>query len=271
MHEEPEKHIAMNDIFFATLAQNYAWQLSLYTVAALIVAALVTSPLRKMVPAYREAGELNRQMRDKKMERSGYVQNLSTNRKWAFLFYVIIFAGIMPFCINQSLNAWWRLPVDIFGMLMLYDFFYYLTHRFMFHDYGKWKGPLLWVHAVHHRQHKICRADSGYIHPLETAIGLGLITGTMALYGALFGKPDVLAIAITWILYIELNLHNHDGLWQADHFPFKSLKYLSVMHSNHHRRFDAGNFGSITMFYDRLFGTLDFGQKKSTAPQNKEN
>lgn len=259
----------MNTIFFDTLAQNYAWQLSLYSLVGLIVVSILLSQMKRLVPAAREAAALNKEMYEKKMQRSGYAANLATARKWSFSFYVVIFAGIMPFIINPTLNVWWRLPVDIFLILMVYDFFYYLTHRFMFHDYGSWKGPLLWVHAVHHRQHKICRMDSTYIHPLETAIGLSLITGTMALYAAVVGKPDVLTVTIAWIVYIELNLHNHDGLWQADRFPFKTLKYVSVMHSNHHARFDAGNFGSITMFYDRLFGTLDFGRTQKTAPAKK--
>jgi sterol desaturase/sphingolipid hydroxylase (fatty acid hydroxylase superfamily) len=59
---------------------------------------------------------------------------------------------------------------DIAVILMFYDFFYYLVHRFLFHDEGFLGGPLMWVHAVHHRQHNPCRGDSSFIHPLEVAL-----------------------------------------------------------------------------------------------------
>jgi sterol desaturase/sphingolipid hydroxylase (fatty acid hydroxylase superfamily) len=32
------------------------------------------------------------------------------------------------------------------------------------------------------------------------------------------------------------------------------------MHHNHHVRFGGGNFGTISLIYDRIFGTLDNGQ-----------
>lgn len=73
-----------------------------------------------------------------------------------------IFALILPFCITMEPQAWWKYIADIFIILMVYDFFYYLAHRYLFHD-GPLGGPLIWVHAVHHQQHDPCRMDSSYI------------------------------------------------------------------------------------------------------------
>jgi sterol desaturase/sphingolipid hydroxylase (fatty acid hydroxylase superfamily) len=36
--------------------------------------------------------------------------------------------------------------LDAFLVLMIYDFFYYVTHRFLFHGKGHFRG----VYAVHH-------------------------------------------------------------------------------------------------------------------------
>ncbi len=57
--------------------------------------------------------------------------------------------------------------------------------------------------------------------------------------------------------YLE-NRRNHD-LMEEDRFPFKYLKYMSFMHHVHHARFTAGNFATISLFYDWLFGTYDTG------------
>ena len=37
---------------------------------------------------------------------------------------------------SARLPVWWKLLLDCFVILMVYDFFYYLVHRFLFHDGG---------------------------------------------------------------------------------------------------------------------------------------
>jgi sterol desaturase/sphingolipid hydroxylase (fatty acid hydroxylase superfamily) len=148
--------------------------------------------------------------------------------------------------------------IDIAVILMFYDFFYYLTHRFLFHQSGFFGGPLVWMHAVHHQQHNPCRNDSSYIHPLEVAIGLGLYVVSILVLSQFMGRFDVLTIVITWVAFTEINLHNHD-LWEADRFPFRYLNYAAKMHHNHHARFTGGNFATISLLYDWMFGTLDNG------------
>lgn len=80
-------------------------------------------------------------------------------------------------------------------------FFYYLVHRFLFHDEGFIGGPLIWVHAVHHRQHNPGRGDSSYIHPLEAALGLGLYAASIFVPSRLMGEFHVVTIVITWISF----------------------------------------------------------------------
>jgi sterol desaturase/sphingolipid hydroxylase (fatty acid hydroxylase superfamily) len=153
---------------------------------------------------------------------------------------------------------------DVVIILMFYDFFYYLVHRFLFHDAGFLGGPLIWVHAVHHRQHNPCRMDSSYIHPLEVAMGLGLYAGSIFVLSRILGNFHVVTIIITWLAFSEINLHNHD-LWKADRFPFRYLSYMSKMHHNHHAKFTGGNFATISLLYDWLFGTVDHGDSARPA------
>jgi sterol desaturase/sphingolipid hydroxylase (fatty acid hydroxylase superfamily) len=37
------------------------------------------------------------------------------------------------------------------------------------------------------------------------------------------------------------------------------------MHHNHHARFTGGNYATITLLYDWMFGTLDGGDKPRQA------
>jgi sterol desaturase/sphingolipid hydroxylase (fatty acid hydroxylase superfamily) len=244
----------------ASLWANYHIGLSLVAGVAIVVAPMLLAQLFKLVPAFRAAGQLNSGTFKKKMEKASYAENQAWNRKWAGVFLLIIFAVILPFCITLETRVWWSVLLDMLVILMVYDFVYYLTHRFLFHAGGPFDGPLMWMHAVHHRQHNPCKGDSSYIHPLEVAIGLGLYIGTIFVLSRFMGSFHLVTIVITWIAFTEINMHNHN-LWESNAFPFRYLNYASKMHHNHHARFTGGNYATITLLYDWMFGTLDDGEK----------
>lgn len=264
----------MNGFSFPALAADYHWQLSLITLVAIFAVTFVASRLALLVPAFREASRINREAYAQKMRKPSYAANQRSNRRWGVVFFAIIFGLVLPFCLTAEPQPWWRVAIDAVVILMVYDFFYYLAHRFLFHDEGFFGGPLLWVHAVHHRQHNPCRGDSSFIHPLEVAVGLSLYVGTAFLLSRFMGDFHVVTIVITWIAFSEINLHNHD-LWTPDRFPFRYVNTMAKMHHNHHARFTGGNFATISLLYDWLFGTLDYGdaprkawsQRSSKKPQ----
>lgn len=246
------------------MLEQYQWLLSLYTALGIIAVTVVGKQLLLLVPTIKKTQQLNKETAEKKMGREFYAANQKLNRKWGLLFQLVIFVLILPFCLTLESQPWWQILVDIFVILMFYDFFYYLVHRFLFHDGGFMGGPLIWVHAVHHQQKNPCRMDSSYIHPLEVAMGLGLYAASIFVLSRLMGEFHVVTIVITWVAFSEINLHNHD-LWESDRFPFKYLSYMSKMHHNHHARFTGGNFATISLLFDWLFGTYDTGNgyKKS--------
>lgn len=248
----------MDKVLEALLA-DYQWQLSLITGIGIIAVVQIGRLIAWMVPTLREAGALNRTTYATKMENPRYAANQVWNRKWGIIFTAIIFGLILPFTLTVEPQPWWRVIVDCAVILMVYDFFYYLVHRFLFHDAGFLGGPLMWVHAFHHRQHNPCRNDSSYIHPIEVAIGLGLYVACIFGLSLVMGDFHVVTIVVTWVAFSQINLHNHD-LWTVDRFPFRYLNTMSVMHHNHHARFTGGNFATITLLYDWMFGTLDRGE-----------
>jgi sterol desaturase/sphingolipid hydroxylase (fatty acid hydroxylase superfamily) len=248
----------METTFLGWLTENYNWQLSLYAGLGIIALSLAGRLLR-FIPAFGAAHRLNSETLRKKMERPSYAENQRWNRKWGMGFIVIIFGLILPFSLTAEPQPWWNVLLDIVVVLMVYDFFYYLTHRFLFHDSRFLGGPLMWVHAVHHRQHNPCRMDSSYIHPIEVAIGLGLFVATISILAIFMGKFHVATLVVTWVAFSQINLHNHT-LWETDRFPFRYMNFLSKMHHNHHARFTGGNFATISLLYDWMFGTLDYGK-----------
>lgn len=246
--------------FAASLLAQYEWKLSLLAAVCIFGITFVAKHLlTALVPTFRTASQLNADTLAQKMQKPNYAANQAWNRKWGLTYWLVIFAGILPFCLTLEDQPWWRFPRDIFVILMVYDFFYYLVHRFLFHDGGFLGGPLIWVHAVHHRQHNPCRGDSSFIHPIEVGMGLGLYAACIFVLSRLMGEFHVATIVLTWIAFSEINLHNHD-LWKADRFPFRYLNTMSVMHHHHHAKFSGGNFATISLLYDWMFGTLDHGE-----------
>jgi sterol desaturase/sphingolipid hydroxylase (fatty acid hydroxylase superfamily) len=250
----------MQATWLDALAADYHWGLSAITLVAIFALNLVLAKLVLLVPAFRNEDARNRKAYAEKMAKPNYAANQKWNRKWGGIFVAIIFALIMPFCLTAQPQPWWQVLVDMVVILMVYDFVYYLTHRFAFHDANGRQGPLTWMHAVHHRQHNPCRGDSSYIHPLEVAIGLGLYIGTIFVLARFMGDFHVVTVVVTWIVFSQVNLHNHD-LWESDRFPFRYLAHAAEMHHNHHAKFTGGNFATITLLYDWMFGTLDHGDE----------
>jgi sterol desaturase/sphingolipid hydroxylase (fatty acid hydroxylase superfamily) len=256
----------MSNTILTWLQEHYDWQATLLAAVGIAALTLIAKQLVLLVPTVRAAAERNQEAYLKKMERPNYAANQKWNRKWGMLDQVVIFGLILPFCLTLAPQPWWQMLLDIVVILMVYDFFYYLVHRFLFHDGGLLGGPLMWVHAVHHRQHNPCRMDSSYIHPLEVVLGLGLYAGTIFVLSRFMGDFHVVTLVLTWVAFSQINLHNHD-LWESDRFPFRYLNTMSVMHHNHHAKFTGGNFATISLLYDWMFGTLDYGDEKRRKPR----
>ncbi len=88
----------------------------------------------------------------------------------------------------------WEILLDIFIILMFYDFFYYVSHRFWFHG----QGPMRKIHAVHHQARNPSYLDAHYVHPLETFIGLALYMASIVVLAALLGPFHIATIIPTY-------------------------------------------------------------------------
>jgi sterol desaturase/sphingolipid hydroxylase (fatty acid hydroxylase superfamily) len=162
------------------------------------------------------------------------------------LVFALVYA-VHDFVFYESAAAWWRYPLEAVGILLVYDFLYYLLHRYPFHQWGYLKR----VHAVHHRAKRPNAIDSLFLHPVENFLGLALLmTCTW-----LVGPVHVYSFAAAFLVYSQLNVIVHGGL----HLP-GPLRFLGAMarkHDRHHQSMRAGNYASITPLPDLVFRTAE--------------
>ena len=122
---------------------TYDWVASLALVGAAVAMTLTGKFLAFQVPALKQMRELNAEADQKKMSRKRFREAVKINNKSAGLTNLFFFAAILPWFVSLESRPIWRHLVEIVVVLMVYDLFYYLTHRFLFH--GK---PLRKVHSL---------------------------------------------------------------------------------------------------------------------------
>lgn len=204
------------------------------------------------VPALQRMRELNIEADQRKMSRKSFRQAVKVNNRAGLFTNLVFFVAILPFSVNLESRPLWRHAIDIVAVLMTFDFFYYLTHRFVFH------GALLRkMHALHHQARTPTYIDALYVHPLETFIGLTLFLGTIPLIAALIGAPlNAFSMAVATLIFTQLNTINHTYV-NLPYFPFKTLSSITEIHAAHHVDMNQGNYATLTMIYDWLFGTYE--------------
>jgi sterol desaturase/sphingolipid hydroxylase (fatty acid hydroxylase superfamily) len=163
------------------------------------------------------------------------------------LVFVLVYAT-QPWLITEGSPSAWRLVLDAFLVLALYDFLYYWMHRWAFHEWS----VLRRVHVVHHAVRHPHSVDSLYLHPLETFLGLALLL----VCSMIVGPVHAATFTVTFAVYSFLNILVHSGL-TLPFFPFRVVSFLARKHDLHHTSMKGGNFASLTPVFDRLFGTAE--------------
>jgi len=238
---------------------NYDWIAALVFIATLIVLTITGRKLAFMIPALEQMRALNRGADRTKLATQRFKDAVKINNKAGLYTNLVFYFTILPFCIDLAPRPLWRHLVDIVVVLAVFDFFYYLTHRFLFH--GK---PLRKIHALHHQARTPTHIDALYVHPVETIIGLGLFLLTIPLIGILTGAPmNAFSMAVATLLFTQLNTINHTYV-NLPYFPFKTLDYVTGVHAAHHVDMDQGNFATLSMVYDRMFGTYEAPVSRAT-------
>lgn len=231
---------------------NYDWIAALAFVGATIAMTAIGRFLAFRVPALQRMRELNRGADEAKLARNRYREATTRSMRAGFWTNLVFVAAILPFCVSLEPRPLWRHAAGVLSVLLVFDFFYYLTHRFLFH------GKLLRrIHALHHQARTPTFMDALYVHPLETTLGLALFLGSIPLIAFLSGGPlHALSMAVANLIFTQLNTINHCYV-NLPHFPFKTLHTITNVHAAHHVDMNRGNYATLTMAYDWLFGTTE--------------
>lgn len=239
---------------------TYAWLATLAFLGTLIVLTMGGRFLVFKIPALQEMREVNHAADRPKLKRERFRNAVKVNNRAALATNVFFFVAILPFSLSLEPRPLWRHVVDIVTVLLVFDFFYYLTHRFLFH------GSLLRrVHALHHEARKPTYVDALYVHPLETCIGLVLFLGSIPLVAAISGAPlNAYSMAVATLIFTQLNTINHTYV-NLPRFPFNIVTWITQIHAAHHVDMNQGNYATLTMFYDWIFGTLEEPVGRPTA------
>jgi sterol desaturase/sphingolipid hydroxylase (fatty acid hydroxylase superfamily) len=238
---------------------TYDWLAALVFIATLTLLSVIGRYLAFKIPALQEMRELNREADRVKLSRKRFSEAVKVNNRAGLITNLVFYVAVLPFCVDLEPRPLWRHAVDMVAVLMVFDFFYYLTHRFLFH------GKLLSkVHALHHQARTPTFVDALYVHPLETTIGLGLYLGSIPLIAALSGAPlNAFSMALATLVFTQVNTINHTFV-NLPYFPFKTVDYITSIHAAHHVDMNQGNYATLTMVYDWLFGTLEEPVSRST-------
>ena len=231
---------------------TYDWKAALAFLAALIALSSVARFLVFRVSALERMRRLNREADRPKLAKPRFKEAVKRSRRVGLGTNLVFYIAFLPFCITLAMPPAWKFALQVVAVLMLFDFLYYLTHRFVFHG-----RMLRRVHALHHRALKPTYIDALYVHPLETFIGLVLFLGSIPLVAlANAGPLNAFAVAIATLVFTQVNTINHTYV-NLPQFPFKTLHWVTSIHAAHHVTMNRGNFATLTMFYDWLFGTLE--------------
>lgn len=230
---------------------TYDWQAGLVLLVGVVALTKLGKAIAFRVPALERMREINQEMDAPKRKRKRFQRTAKASANVGLAVNLLFFLGIAPWIVTLEPMPWWRFVSDIVAILMLYDFVYYLTHRFVFH------GRLMRrIHAVHHEARSPSHADAYYVHPAETAVGLALYVGTILALAIWLAPFHAVTLAFNYVIYVQWNVVNHTFVDLPD-FPFRTLDYLTSKHHKHHENMGTGNYATITMLFDKAFGTLD--------------
>ena len=182
-----------------------------------------------------------------------YALRVKSSERISLITNLVFFIFILPFFVTYESQAISKVLLDIFLLLMIYDFFYYLMHRFLFHGPGYFKK----VHGVHHQARSPTSIDALLTHPLETFLGIALFMATTVALGLIMQEPfHIVSLILAMTAYTQINQLNHVKM-DLHHLPFKPFTWMANKHAIHHIDMSHGNYATITLLFDKLFGTYE--------------
>jgi len=224
---------------------------SLAGVAAILVLTRFTV---FKIPAVAQTHAFNKEENKKKWKaKEIYKLRIKSSERVSLGTNAVFILLILPFFVTFEMQSVGKILLDIFLLLMVYDFFYYLMHRFLFHGTGYFKK----VHGIHHQARNPTSVDALLLHPMEAFLGVALFMATTIFLGLLLQEPfHVITMILSMTVYTMINQLNHVKM-DLHTFPFQPFTWMAHKHSLHHIDMSHGNYATITLLFDKMFGTYE--------------
>ena len=235
---------------------TYNWMAGLATILLIIGITVIGQKLVFRIPDIARTRTLNNEQNREKWRNKAqkYHHRVKSSQKIGAGFTLAFYFLVQPFIVSMEAQPVWKVLLDVILILMVYDFFSYLMHRFVFLGQGYFRK----VHAVHHQaRSRVSSIDSHLLHPWEIFLGIALFYVVTVCMAIVQGHPfHFSTIVITSVIYTQLNQINHCRI-DLDNAPWKTLNWIAIRHDAHHIDMHRGNYATITLLYDWLFGTLE--------------
>lgn len=221
----------------------------------ILVGIILTKILLLLIsrtPILEKFERINQEHDKAKRSMPKYARVLAANKKAETYPYLIIALVIAPFFASFDALPSWRYVTDILIMLLVYDFLYYIAHRFLFHGNRYFRR----IHGIHHQARDPSYIDAHYVHPVETTIGLSILGLSLVIAGMAVGGYNIWSLAVGLFVYSQVNVLIHTQ-FDLPQFPYKTATWLVRKHHLHHLNMNQGNYSSLFLIYDKLFGTLE--------------
>ena len=181
--------------------------------------------------------------------KTAYIQVLINNLLWSGLFSALgAYTGLSNYRTTEAeIPSLFVYLCQILFFMICEDFALYWSHRSLHH-------PSIYkhIHKQHHEFYDTECISAEYNHPIEhimTNIDLTLGPSLM------FGRAHLLPMLVFIALRVTEASESHCGYDLPFHisriFPFG----FSSRYHNYHHTHNVGNFGSITIIWDSIFGT----------------
>jgi len=179
-------------------------------------------------------------------ELSGTVISIFFNTTFCLLFFLLYKNDVLQFKTDFNYSV----ALDFFILFLGLDLLYYLLHRLM-------HATILFpsIHTLHHSEKSSFPLYFFVRHPLE------IFFGALILFTVIWIYPVNVYALLIYLLFFtfsgiirHLNAEIFPLWWQK--VPVLNLFVTSTFHLLHNQKLNV-NFGCSTIWWDKLFGTLD--------------
>ncbi len=186
---------------------------------------------------------------------------------WVILpVHLALAAAVAALACARAEVPWRVVPAGVGAGWVLWTLFEYALHRWVLHHT---RTPLLrrlfWqaLHREHHAYRTMHDPDHHGVHVAVSVPSVALVAGVVHAAG---GGGFALAVTAGWLLgycgYEALHWLFHSTEADSSAVAWRPLRSLWDAHTHHHLRRADTNYGFVTQFWDRRFGTAGDAPRK---------